>query len=151
MTDAHYMELTLRYAEEAFARGDWPVASIIVQRGDVLGIGQNRQTTEMDITMHAETEAIRAAVRAHGLAKLVGAMLYTTMEPCPMCAFAMKLAGIGRLVLGTRHATLGRTDLGTYSIESFCAMVDYPLDITTGVREAETTALRRRWGKDSVP
>ena len=150
MTDTHFMELTLRYAEEAFARGDWPVASIIVQNGDVLGVGQNRQTTETDITMHAETEAIRAAFRAHGPTTLAGATLYTTMEPCPMCAFAMKLAGIRRLVLGTRHATLGRTDLGTYSIESFCAMVDYPLELTTGVREAETTALRRRWGKDSV-
>ena len=150
MTDVDCMVLALRYAEEAFARGDWPVASLIVRDGDVIGVGQNRQTTETDITLHAETEAIRAAVRAHGLATLVGATLYTTMEPCPMCAFAMKLAGIRRLVLGTRHATLGRTDLGTYSIESFCAMVDYALEITTGVREAETTALRRRWGKDSV-
>jgi len=67
-----------------------------------------------------------------------------------MCAGAMKLAGIARLVLGTRHATLQRTDLGTYSVETFCRMADYDLALTTGVREAECTALRRRWGKDSV-
>jgi len=67
-----------------------------------------------------------------------------------MCAGAMKLAGIARLVLGTRHATLQRTDLGTYSVETFCRMAGYDLALTTGVREAECTALRRRWGKDSV-
>lgn len=65
-----------------------------------------------------------------------------------MCAGAMKLAGIARLVLGTRHATLGRVDLGTYSIETFCQMTGYDLALTTGVRERECTALRRRWGKD---
>jgi len=67
-----------------------------------------------------------------------------------MCAGAMKMARIARLVLGTRHATLQRTDLGTYSVETFCALTGYDLVLTTGVREAECTALRRRWGKDAV-
>ena len=67
-----------------------------------------------------------------------------------MCAGAMKLAGIARLVLGTRHATLRRTDLGAYSVETFCRMTGYDLALTTGVREAECTALRRRSGKDPV-
>ena len=150
MTDADFMELTLRYASEAFTRGDWPVASVIVRDDAVLGAGQNRQTTVTDVTMHAEIEAIRDAMRTHGAARVSGATLYTTMEPCPMCAWAMKIAGIRRLVLGTRHATLERTDLGTYSIEAFCRMADYDLVLTTGVREPECTALRRRWGKDSV-
>ena len=67
-----------------------------------------------------------------------------------MCAGFMKQAGIARLVLGTRHATLRRTDLGTYSVESFCRLTGYELVLTTRVREPECTALRRRWGKDSV-
>ena len=150
MTDADFMELTLRYANEAFARGDWPVASVIVRDGDVLGAGQNRQTTVTDVTMHAEIEAIRDAMRTHGAARVSGATLYTTMEPCPMCAWAMKIAGIRRLVLGTRHATLKRTDLGTYSIEALCAMTGYALEVTQNVRETECTALRLRWGKDQV-
>jgi hypothetical protein len=62
----------------------------------------------------------------------------------------MKMARIARLVLGTRHATLQRTDLGTYSVETFCALTGYDLVLTAGVRESECTALRRRWGKDAV-
>ena len=150
MTDQDYMDLALRHAEEAFARGDWPVGSVIVRDDALLGTGQNRQNTEGDVTIHGELDAIRAALRAHGAPRVAGAALYTTMEPCPMCAWALKLAGIRRLVLGTRHATLRRTDMGSYSVESFCRLVGYDLELITGVREAECTALRRRWGKDQV-
>ena len=150
MTDADYMDAALREAEEAFRRGDWPVGSLLVRDGAVLATGQNRQNTERDVTWHAEFEAIGRAMREHGAVALAGATVYATMEPCPMCAGAMKLAGIARLVLGTRHAALRRTDLGDYSIETFCRMAGYALALTTGVREAECTALRRRWGKDAV-
>jgi tRNA(adenine34) deaminase len=148
MSDDEYMDQALRHAEAAMARGDWPVGAVIVRDGAVLGAGQNRQNSEGDVTVHAELDAIRAATRAHGAAAVAGADLYSTMEPCPMCAWALRLAGIRRLVLGTRHATLGRTDLGRYSVEALCELTGYPLELTTGVREAECTALRRRWGRD---
>jgi tRNA(Arg) A34 adenosine deaminase TadA len=144
------MDLALREAQEALARGDWPVGSVLVRDGAILATGQNRQITERDVTWHAEFEAMRRVTQERGVATLAGATVYSTMEPCPMCAGAMKLARIGRLVLGTRHATLQRTDLGTYSVETFCALTGYDLALTTGVREAECTALRRRWGKDTV-
>ena len=144
------MDLALRYAEEAFARGDWPVAALIVRDGVVLANGQNRQNTEADITSHAELEAIRAATRAHGAERVAGATVYTTMEPCPMCAGAMMLAGVRRLVLGARHATLRRSDLGDYAIETFCRLTGFDLTVVTSVREAECLELRRRWGKDPV-
>jgi len=150
MTDADFMALALRHAEEAFARGDWPVAAVLVRDGAVLAIGQNRQNTESDVTWHAELDAMRTAARKHGVDRVIGSTVYSTMEPCPMCAGAMKLAGIGRLVLGLRHATLRRTDLGDYSIETFCRLVGYDLALTMGVLEAECLALRRRWGKDQV-
>ena len=150
MTDADYMDLALRHAEDAFARGDWPVAAVIVHGGDVLATGQNRQNSEGDVTWHAEFEAIRTAARAHGAERVAGATVYTTMEPCPMCAGAMRLAGIRRLVLGARHATLRRIDVGDYSIEVFCRLIGFDLALVTGVREAECLALRRRWGKDQV-
>jgi len=144
------MNLALREAQEALARGDWPVGSVLVRDGAILATGQNRQITERDVTWHAEFEAMRRVTQERGVETLAGATVYSTMEPCPMCAGAMKLARIGRLVLGTRHATLQRTDLGTYSVETFCALTGYDLALTTGVREAECTALRRRWGKDTV-
>ena len=150
MTDLDFMKLALHHAEDAFARGDWPVAAVLVRDGAVLGIGQNRQNTESDITWHAEFEAMRTATRQHGADRVTGSTVYSTMEPCPMCAGAMKLAGISRLVLGLRHAALRRTDLGEYSIETFCRLAGYDLSLTTGVLEAECLALRRRWGKDQV-
>jgi len=150
MTDADYLDLALRDAEQAFARGDWPVAALIVRDGTVLGTGQNRQNSEGDVMWHAETDALRNATRARGAAAVAGATLYSTMEPCPMCAWAMKLAGIRRLVLGLRNTTLRRTDLGAYTVESLCALTAYELDLTTGVRDAECLALRQRWGKDAV-
>jgi tRNA(adenine34) deaminase len=150
VSDEDYMDQALREAQEAFARGDWPVGSVVVRGSVVLATGQNRQNTERDVTWHAEFDALRHTTRAHGAEQLAGATVYSTMEPCPMCAGAMKLARIARLVLGTRHATLQRTDLGTYSVEAFCRLTGYDLVLTTGVREAECTALRRRWGQDLV-
>ena len=54
MTDTDYLDLALRHAEEALARGDWPVAALLVRDGAVLAVGQNRQNTELDLTGHAE-------------------------------------------------------------------------------------------------
>jgi tRNA(adenine34) deaminase len=144
------MDLALAAGADAMARGDWPTGSVIVLDGKVLASGQNRQNTLSDITVHAETDALRSAFASLKKTSLDGATLYTTMEPCPMCAEAMRMAKVSRLVLGLRHAELKRTDLGTYSIEAYCRMLEWPLDIVTGVRHAECLALRRRWGKDKV-
>ena len=150
MTHDEAMDLALAQGAEAMARGDWPTGSVIVLDGKVLASGQNRQNTRNDITVHAETDALRSAFNSLKRTNLDGATLYTTMEPCPMCAEAMRMAKVGRLVLGLRHADLKRTDLGTYSIEEYCRMLAWPLDIVTGVRHAECFALRKRWGKDKV-
>lgn len=151
MTDEDGMRMALAAAEEAYARGDWPVGAVLVKDGVVLGVGQNRQVSRRDVLVHAETDAIRTAQAQHGLAALAGGTLYATMEPCPMCAWAIKAAGLRRLVLGLRHATLRRTDMGRYRIESFCEMVGFgELEFVTGVLEAECLEIRRRWGKDQV-
>ena len=62
-----------------------------------------------------------------------------------MCAWAMRIAGINRLVLALRYAALNRTDLGRYNVEAFAQMMDWPLELTQGVREAEYLALRGPW------
>ena len=150
MDDAGYMDMALRESAEALARGDRPVGAVVVRDGVVLCTGQNRYASAGDVLVHAETDAIRRGTKAHGAQALVGATLYCTMEPCPMCAWAMHLAGIRRLVLGLRHATLKRTDMGSYSVESFAALTGCSYELTTGVREAECLALRQRWGKDQI-
>jgi tRNA(adenine34) deaminase len=148
MNDERYMGEALALAEHAMSRGDWPAGAVIVKNGIIVGRGNNRQVTGRDLTLHAETEALRDAFVRLATTDLSGATLYASMEPCPMCAFAMRQAGIATLVLGARHADLGRTDLGRYSIERFCDLIGYPLELRTGVLHAECVELRRRWGQD---
>ncbi len=150
MNHESHMDHALTLAQEAFDRGDWPVAAVVVREGSVIATGQNRQNTRNDVTFHAETDALRTAFAALKTTDLSGSTVYSTMEPCPMCAEAMRMAGVSRLVLGLRHADLNRIDLGTYSVEAFCRMMSWPLEIVTGVRHAECGEIRRRWAKDKV-
>lgn len=150
MNDEHWMRLALDEAEDAYARGDWPTGAVLVRDGALLARGQNRQVSQGDPTLHAEPAALRQAFATHGPAAAQGATLYCTMEPCPMCAGALKLAGVGTLVLALRHATLRRSDLGDYSIERFCTLTGHAMALRDGVLEAEYLALRLRWGGDQI-
>jgi len=143
--DEALMGLVLQHCEDALARGDCPVAAIVVRDGVVVGTGSNRVATRSDPTSHAEVEALRDASARLGTARLEGCTLVSAMEPCPMCCWALKEAGIARLVLGARHAGMRRTDYGDYAVEKLLAMTGATLTITTGVRVTECEAMRRRW------
>jgi tRNA(adenine34) deaminase len=148
--DRQWMAQALAEAEAAHARGDWPTGAVIVKDGQWLASGQNRQVSTGDLLLHAEPDAIRQALTRHGPGATQGATLYCTMEPCPMCAGALKLAGITRLVLALRHERLQRSDLGSFSVEAFCALTGHGMAIDDGVLEAPYLALRLRWGQDQV-
>lgn len=147
--DLHWMGIALAEAHAAHTRGDWPTGAVLVKDGRLLARGQNRQNTQGDVTAHAEPDVLRAAFAAHGPLAAEGATLYCTMEPCPMCAGALKLAGVRCLVLALRHARMNRSDLGSYSIESFCAMTGFDLELREGVLKEACLALRLRWGGDA--
>jgi tRNA(adenine34) deaminase len=141
------MDVVLARCEEALHRGDCPVASIVVRDGAIVGEGQNGATTGTDPTSHAEVEAIRDASRRLRSGDISGATLYSAMEPCPMCCWAIKEARIARVVLGARHAGMRRIDYGAYSMEKLLALTNATLDLVTGVRVAECEAMRRRWSR----
>lgn len=141
------MDAVLALCEEALHRGDCPVASIIVRDGVVVGAGSNHATTSPDPTSHAEVDAIRDAATKLGSGDLSGATLYTAMEPCPMCCWAIREAKIARVVLGARHAGMRRIDYGAYSVEKLLEMTNASYAIVTGVRVAECEAMRRRWSR----
>jgi tRNA(Arg) A34 adenosine deaminase TadA len=149
MTTDHerYMDLALEKSREARMRGNWPVASVIVRDGQIVGEGANSAYSDPDATAHAEVAAIRDACRRLKTHDLAGCTLYTAMEPCPMCLWALIEANIARVVMGARHAGVGRTDLGRYSVESMLAFTGRQMDVVTGVRERECTALRVDWLK----
>ena len=98
--DREWMRLALREAERALKSRDVPIGAIAVYRGAIIGRGHNRREADQDPTAHAEILAMRAAAAALGKWRLDDVTLYCTLEPCAMCAGAMVLARLPRLVYG---------------------------------------------------
>jgi tRNA(adenine34) deaminase len=96
--DEHWMRLALQEAEKALPYGDVPIGAVAVRDGVVIGRGFNRREADADPTAHAEMLAIREAARQIGHWRLENVTLYCTLEPCCMCAGAMILARLPRLV-----------------------------------------------------
>ena len=147
--DDVWMDQALETARAAVQSGNTPVASVIVKDGVKIGEGSNQAAGQRNPILHAEIVAIQDACRRLGSVELVGATLYSTMEPCPMCAWAIHSAGIKRVVLGARHADLQRTDLGSYSFERLAEMGDMSIELVTGVRTTECVTLRRDWTRQT--
>jgi tRNA(adenine34) deaminase len=107
LIDAPFMRRALELAHRAAEGGEVPVGAIVVMNGAIVGEGWNRPISAADATSHAETEAIRAACRAQANYRLVGATLYVTLEPCPMCVGAMFHARVARVVFGAPDPKTG--------------------------------------------
>jgi tRNA(adenine34) deaminase len=86
---------------------DVPVGALVVREGRVIGQGHERTHAALDLAAHAEIEALRDACCALGTLDLSGATLYTTVEPCVLCAYAARHARIGRVVFGVNAGALG--------------------------------------------
>jgi tRNA(adenine34) deaminase len=107
MTDHDYMTMALALAREAGDAGEVPVGAVIVLNDRVIGRGHNSPIERDDPTAHAEILAIREAAAAIGNYRLEGATLYSTIEPCVMCAGAAVNARVSRLVFGARDLRFG--------------------------------------------
>ncbi len=99
-TDARWMAVALEEASAAAALGEVPVGAVVVQAGSVVARAGNRTITDGDPTAHAEVLALRAAAATIGDWRLTGCTLYVTLEPCAMCAGAIVLARVDRVVYG---------------------------------------------------
>lgn len=99
--DLERLRAAIEVARRASARGNRPFGALLVaEDGRVLGLGENTQVTDEHVLAHAEMNLLQRATRAHSAEALAGATLYTSAEPCPMCAGAIFWSGIGRLVFG---------------------------------------------------
>ena len=105
--DERWMALALDLAREAADRGDVPVGALVVRDGEVLGSAGNRREADLDPTAHAEMLAIRQASEVLGGWRLPDTTLYVTLEPCAMCAGAIVLARIPRVVYGAADPKAG--------------------------------------------
>jgi tRNA(adenine34) deaminase len=98
LDDAYWMRFALQEAELALAHADVPIAALAVLENTIIGRGHNRREADGDPTAHAEILAIQQAAQHIGHWRLEGVTLYCTLEPCAMCAGAMVLARLPRLV-----------------------------------------------------
>jgi tRNA(adenine34) deaminase len=105
--DQHFMRLALREAARALEHADVPVGAVVVRDGEVIGAGRNEREHRQDPTAHAELLALREAARAVGGWRLLDCVLYVTLEPCAMCAGAIVLARVPRVVYGTADPKAG--------------------------------------------
>ncbi len=106
-TDDIYMMEALALAREAERAGEVPVGAVVVLNGSVIGRGRNAPIELHDPSAHAEMIALRQAAAAIGNYRLENATLYSTLEPCVMCAGALIAARIARLVFGARDLRFG--------------------------------------------
>jgi tRNA(adenine34) deaminase len=103
----HFMRRCLELAAEAREQGNAPVGSVVVLDGAIIGEGIETLPTGTSITGHAETLACQAALDATGHKDLAGAVLYTTAEPCFMCAYVIRQLRIGLVVYGKEAPVIG--------------------------------------------
>jgi tRNA(Arg) A34 adenosine deaminase TadA len=147
-----FMTLALEEAELGRREGNLAVGSVIVRDGGVVERGHNTVDSARDVTAHAETVAIRTlSIRlgrpiprpGTGPGLLAGHTLYTTVEPCAMCAYACCLAGISTIVIGARFSWLQLTSHGDYAIERLLALTARDVTIVSGVLQEQCAAVYR--------
>jgi len=101
------MRLALREATRAAEHDDVPIGAVVVRDGEVIGLGGNERELRADPTAHAELIALREAARHLGSWRVLDSVLYVTLEPCAMCAGAIVLARVPRVVFGARDPKAG--------------------------------------------
>jgi len=105
--DDYFMRMALREAERALEHDDVPIGAVIVRGGEVIGSGHNERELRADPTAHAEMIALREAARTLGSWRVLDSVMYVTLEPCAMCAGAIVLARLPRLVFGATDPKAG--------------------------------------------
>jgi tRNA(adenine34) deaminase len=134
-TDDLFMKEALDLARRAGANGEVPVGAVVVLDGKVRGRGLNSPIAMNDPTSHAEILALREAAGAVKNYRLESATLYTTIEPCVMCAGALVAARIGRLVFGARDLRFGGVRSKFRLADS--ELLNHRVEVTEGVLAAE--------------
>jgi tRNA(adenine34) deaminase len=139
--DERVMRLALEEARSAAAGGDVPVGAVIVRGDEILAKAGNAREREQDPTAHAEILALRQASRAIGSWHLEGCALVVTLEPCAMCAGAVVLARLDRLVFGARDPKAGFAgSLGDLVRND---RLNHEVDVTVGVLAEECGEILR--------
>lgn len=137
------MRAALEEAEQAALAGEVPVGAVVLRDGRIIGRAQNRMTRDADATAHAETLVLRAAMQALGTSRLEGCTLAVSLEPCAMCAGAIVLARVDRVVFGAWDDKAGMA--GSVGDLLRHPRLNHRPEVVGGVLEAESSGLLRRF------
>ena len=137
--DRHWMKEAVELAERAAGAAEIPVGAVLVRGDRIIGWGSNRVESTGDPTAHAEIVAIREAVAVTGFRHLCDTVLYVTLEPCAMCAGALVLARVSRLVFGAFDPKTGAC--GSVRDVSRDPRLNHTCEVRGGVLQAECSAL----------
>jgi tRNA(adenine34) deaminase len=140
-SDGIWMRWALAEAEKAFEAGEVPVGAVIVHEGRIVGRAHNQTETLQDPTAHAEMIAISAAANTLGSWRLDGCTLYVTLEPCAMCAGAVVLSRIRRVVFGAFDPKAGACGSLRNLVQD--ARLNHRVDLASGVLDAEVSDLMK--------
>jgi tRNA(adenine34) deaminase len=142
--DERWMRAALRAARAAALAGEVPVGACVVGAdGELLAAAGNRTRTDCDPTAHAEVLALREAARRAGNYRLTGAVVYSTVEPCAMCAGALVQARVRRLVYGARDERAGAVE----SVFRVCdaSSLNHRMELAAGVLADDCRALMQEF------
>jgi tRNA(adenine34) deaminase len=142
-SDEDFMRLALAEAERAGSRGDIPIGAVVVHDGAVIAAAANEREARNDPTAHAEVLALQAAAHQLGSWRLTGCSMYVTLEPCPMCAGALVLARLERLVWGVQNTDAGAA-LTLYNIPQD-PRLNHRVEITPDILAGECAELLGRF------
>lgn len=138
-SDDYFMREALRLARMAYDADEVPIGAVVTRQGRIIARAHNQVETLRDATAHAEILAITQAAHALGDWRLEGCSLFVTKEPCPMCAGAIALSRIERLVYGVRDERAGGAG-SVFAITS-CPGLNHRVEVCGGVREEDAREL----------
>lgn len=138
-TDEVFMREALTEATKAAREGEVPIGAVIVHNNQIIATAHNLRETNGDPTAHAEILVLREAAKLKRHWRLLGTTLYTTLEPCPMCAGAMIMARTDRLVYGASDPKAGAAGSLMNLVQD--PRFNHRLDVTGGVMEKECREL----------
>lgn len=136
--DEYYMRLALQEARKAYDAGEVPIGAVLVWQDKVIARAHNQVEALSDPTAHAEVLAISSAASALGSKYLVQCRLYVTIEPCPMCAGAIRWARVGEVIYGAAEDKFGYTQFAPAIIPRGC-------QVRTGVLAEEARSLMQHF------
>ena len=145
--DAFYMRAALAEAAQAYALGEVPIGAVLVdEAGEIVARGHNLRERDHDATAHAEMIAIRAACERLGRWRLSELTLYVTIEPCPMCAGAIVMSRVDRVVYGGTDYKAGACE-SLFNIPGHPALNHHP-EVTAGVLAEECADIMKRFFRE---